>query len=67
MPFTAAPIEARSRNRRQVRQIRKPTMNFSPELFAGLLLNRRRQDDEVRRNDLFEDLRAARERQRKRS
>lgn len=42
-------------------------MNFSPELFAGLLLNRRRKDDEVRHNDLFEDLRAAQERRRKRS
>ena len=35
-------------------------------LFASLMLHRRR-NDEVRRNDLFEDLRAARERQRKRS
>ena len=42
-------------------------MNFSPEMFASLLLQRRRKDDEVRRNDLFEDLRAARERQRNRS
>lgn len=42
-------------------------MNFSPELFAGLLLRRRHNDVEVRRNDLFEDRRAAEERQRKRS
>jgi hypothetical protein len=42
-------------------------MNFSPELFASLLLYRRRKDDEVRRNDLYEDLRAAQDRQRKRS
>ena len=41
-------------------------MNLSPELFAGMLLRRRRLEDEVRRNDLFEDLRAARERQNKR-
>ena len=42
-------------------------MNLPTALFASLLLHRRRNDDEVRRNDLFEDLRAARERQRKRS
>jgi hypothetical protein len=41
--------------------------NLSEALFASLLLHRRRQDVEVRRNDLFEDLRAARERQTKRS
>ncbi len=41
-------------------------MNLSPGLFAGLMLQRRRREDEVRRNDLFEDLRAAQERQRKR-
>jgi hypothetical protein len=41
-------------------------MNLSPGLFAGLMLQRRRKEDEVRRNDLFEDLRAAQERQRKR-
>jgi hypothetical protein len=41
-------------------------MNLSPGLFAGLMLERRRKEDEVRRNDLFEDLRAAQERQRKR-
>lgn len=40
---------------------------LSDALFAGLLLHRRRKDDDVRRNDLFEDLRAARERQTKRS
>ena len=40
-------------------------MNLSPGLFAGLMLERRRKEDEVRRNDLFEDLRAARQRQRK--
>jgi hypothetical protein len=40
-------------------------MNLSPGLFAGLMLERRRKEDEVRRNDLFEDLRAARKRQRK--
>ena len=40
-------------------------MNLSPSLFAGLMLERRRKEDEVRRNDLFEDLRAARQRQRK--
>ena len=41
-------------------------MNLSPGLFAGLILQRRRKQEEVRRNDLFEDLRAAQERQRKR-
>jgi hypothetical protein len=41
-------------------------MNLSPGLFAGLMLQRRRKQEEVRRNDLFEDLRAAQERQRKR-
>lgn len=41
-------------------------MNLSPGLFAGLMIERRRKDDEVRRNDLFEDLRAAQNRQRKR-
>lgn len=40
--------------------------DFSEALFASLLLHRR-QRDEVRRNDLNEDLRAARERQRQRS
>lgn len=43
-------------------------MNILAEaLFASLTLHRRRKDDDVRRNDLFEDLRDARERQRKRS
>jgi hypothetical protein len=41
--------------------------NLPQVLFASLMLQRRRKDDEVRRNDLFEDLRAAQERQRKRS
>jgi hypothetical protein len=41
--------------------------NLSEALFASLLLHRRRKEDEVRRNDLFEDLRAARERQNRRS
>ena len=41
-------------------------MNLLPGLFAGLMLQRRRREDEVRRSDLFEDLRAAQERQRKR-
>lgn len=41
--------------------------NLSEALFASLMLHRRRKDDEVRRNDLLEDLRAAQERQRKRS
>jgi hypothetical protein len=41
-------------------------MNLSPGLFAGLMLQRRRTEEDVRRNDVFEDLRAARERQRKR-
>ena len=41
-------------------------MNLSPGLFAGLMIERRRTEDEVRRNDLFEDLRAAQRRQRKR-
>ena len=36
--------------------------DFSQALFASLMLHRR-QRDEVRRNDLYEDLRAARERQ----
>lgn len=40
--------------------------NLASGLFAGLLLQRR-QRDEVRRNDLYDDLRAARERQAKRS
>jgi hypothetical protein len=40
--------------------------NLPQALFASLMLHRR-QRDEVRRNDLFEDLRAARERQTKRS
>jgi hypothetical protein len=40
--------------------------NLASGLFAGLMLDRRRKEDEVRRNDLFEDLRAARERQNKR-
>jgi hypothetical protein len=41
-------------------------MNLSPGLFAGLMLQRRRKEEDVRRDDVFEDLRAARERQRKR-
>ena len=41
-------------------------MNLSPSLFAGLMLQRRRKEEDVRRNDLFEDLRAAQDRQRKR-
>ena len=41
--------------------------NLASGLFAGLLLQRRQRDAEVRRNDLNEDLRAARERQTKRS
>ena len=41
-------------------------MNLSPGLFAGLMIQRRRKQEEVRRNDLFEDLRAAQDRQRKR-
>ena len=41
--------------------------NLSEVLFASLMLNRRRKDDEGRRNGLSEDLRAARERQRERS
>jgi hypothetical protein len=40
--------------------------DLSQALFASLLLHRR-QRDEVRRNDLYEDLRVARERQAKRS
>ncbi len=40
--------------------------DFSEALVASLLLHRR-QRDEGRRNDLNEDLRAARERQHKRS
>ena len=40
--------------------------NLSEALFASLMLHRRKRD-EVRRNDLYEDLRAARERQTKRS
>ena len=40
---------------------------LSDTLFASLMLHRRRRDDEARRNDLADDLRAARERQRKRS
>ncbi len=41
--------------------------NLSEALFASLMLNRRRRDDDMRRDGLSEDLRAARERQRKRS
>ena len=41
--------------------------NLAEALLASLLLQRRRKDDEVRRTDLFEDLRAAQERQRNRS
>jgi hypothetical protein len=41
--------------------------NLSEALFASLLLHRRRKDDEVRRNDLFEVLRDAQKRQTKRS
>jgi hypothetical protein len=41
--------------------------NLPEALFASLLLHRRRKEDEVRRNDLFEDLRVARERQNRRS
>ena len=41
-------------------------MNLSPGLFAGLMLQVRRREEDVRRDELFEDLRAARERQRKR-
>jgi hypothetical protein len=41
--------------------------NLAEALFASLMLHRRRKDGEVRRNDLLEDLRAAHERQRKRS
>lgn len=40
--------------------------NLASALFAGLLLDRHRKEDEVRRNDLYEDLRVARERQIKR-
>ena len=41
--------------------------NLAEALFASLILQRRQRDAEVRRNDLYEDLRAARERQTKRS
>jgi hypothetical protein len=41
-------------------------MNLLPGLFAGLVLQRRPRQEDVRRDELFEDLRAARERQRKR-
>ena len=40
--------------------------DFSEALFASLMLHRR-QRDEGRRNDIDEDVRAARERQKKRS
>lgn len=40
---------------------------LSEALFASLMLHRRRKEDEVRRHDLFEDVRAAKERQHRRS